>query len=63
MLWKIEDTPHFLVGSIHVRSAEEVAIPKRLIEAFQSTKENSLRNRRFRSKIKDIWNRFIIITS
>lgn len=39
MLWKIEDTPHFLVGSIHVRSAEEAAIPKRLIEAFQSTKE------------------------
>ncbi len=39
MLWKIEDTPHFLVGSIHIRPAEETAIPKRLIEAFQSTKE------------------------
>jgi uncharacterized protein YbaP (TraB family) len=39
MLWKIEDTPHFLVGSIHARSAEESAIPKKLIEAFQSTKE------------------------
>jgi uncharacterized protein YbaP (TraB family) len=39
MLWKIENTPHFLVGSIHVRSAKETAIPKKLIEAFQSTKE------------------------
>ena len=39
MLWKIEDTPHFLVGSIHFRSTEEAAMPKRLIEAFQSTKE------------------------
>jgi uncharacterized protein len=39
MLWKIEDTPHFLVGSIHARSTEEAAMPKRLIEAFQSTKE------------------------
>lgn len=42
MLWKIEDTPHFLVGSIHIRSAEEATIPKKLIEAFQSTKETVL---------------------
>jgi len=39
MLWKIEDTPHFLVGSIHVRSAKEATIPKGLIETFQLTKE------------------------